>query len=102
MLTEIKHMTSWENASDGKVGGGTREERWLKLNLPASTWIDGEVVPMLSSTEENQENFAEVVSIMLVKKFLETSVAQQGSEADKWNTDSRGQIRGWQKENKEE
>lgn len=48
-----------------RVGGGT-----------PSKLIDGEVVPMLSSTEENQENFAEVVSIKLVKNFLETSVAQ--------------------------
>lgn len=31
----------------------------LTLNPPASTWIDGEVVPMLGFTEENQENFTE-------------------------------------------
>lgn len=73
-------MTSWKNTSNGtswrrnsvKKGGLHR----LKLNLPAFKWINDEMVPMFSFTEEIQENFAEVVSIKLVKKFLETSVTQ--------------------------
>lgn len=79
MLTEIKHdilekCLKWNQLEEevGKKGGLHR----LKSNLPVYKWIDGELVPMFSFTEENQENFAEVVSIKLVKKFLETSVTQ--------------------------
>lgn len=54
----------------------------------------GEGGQALSFIKENQEKFTEFVLIEFVtRKFLETSVAQQCSEAIAWSEIQRGEAR---------
>lgn len=90
----LEKCLQWKELEEelDKKGGLQR----LKLNPPASQWVDGEVAPKLSFTEENQENSAEVVSIKLVKKFLET--LHKRNETETAEGRSEGSKSRWEEE----